>query len=139
MVLAVILLPCVAGLLHAQQESASSGRFYRLNPTPKTVEWRYYEPKTPPVLPINSGDKVEIQTLVASTPERFASAGISDDRIEPAMLEIFRQVESGARRSHSHRPDLCRGSRCRGELATPPLRRFVKPDSDRLQMTATSL
>lgn len=94
-VMAVILALSAAGFVHAQQQRASSGQAYQLKPTPKTVEWGYYDPKTPPVLRIHSGDTVEIQTLLASNPERFASAGITDDGVEPAMLEIFRQVERG--------------------------------------------
>lgn len=94
-VTAAILLLSGADFLHAQQEGAPSGRSYQLNPAPKTTEWGYYDPKMPRVLRINSGDTVEIQTLLASTPERFASAGIADDQIKPVMLEIFRQVERG--------------------------------------------
>jgi len=51
-------------------------------PTPKTVTWGYYDPKTPPVLRIQSGDTVEIQTLIASSPERFESARVPPDQIE---------------------------------------------------------
>lgn len=76
----------------AQQTSQPEG-FYHLKPTPKTVVWGYYDAKTPPALRIKSGDRVEIQTLVVSSPERFASAGLGPDQIEPALRDIFRQVE----------------------------------------------
>src|ERR1700676_5800004 len=79
--------------LRAQQPSESAGQFYRLKSTPKTVVWGYYDAKTPPVLRIKSGDTVAIQTLIASNPERFESAGIAADRIEPAMRDIFREVK----------------------------------------------
>jgi hypothetical protein len=40
------------------------------------------------VLRIKSGDTVEIQTLVTSSPERFENAGMSPDRIEQPLRDI---------------------------------------------------
>src|SRR5258708_15182717 len=92
-VLATILFACFAVPLCAQQPAASGGQTYQLKPTPKTVTWGYYDAKTPPVLRINSGDTVEIQTLVTSSPERFENAGMSPDRIEQPLRDIFREVK----------------------------------------------
>jgi len=78
---------------NAQQSASSGGQTYQLKPTPKTIVWGYYDAKTPPVLRIKSGDTVEIQTLIASNPERFEAAGISEEQIEPAMRDIFREVK----------------------------------------------
>jgi hypothetical protein len=47
---------------------------YTLKPTPKTVAWGYYDAKTPPVLRVKSGDTVEIQTLITSSPKRLEYA-----------------------------------------------------------------
>lgn len=91
--LAVFLSVWLASPLAGQQSAGSGQQFYQLKPSPQTVVWGYYDPKTPPVLRIKSGDTVEIQTLVASNPERFASAGLGSDQIEPAMLDIFREVK----------------------------------------------
>ena len=44
---------------------------YTLKPTPKTVAWGYYDAKASPVLHVKSGDTVEIQTLIASSPKRL--------------------------------------------------------------------
>src|SRR6202163_1032000 len=79
--------------LRAQQPSESAGQFYRLKSTPKTVVWGYYDARTPPVLRIKSGDTVEIQTLVTSSPERFENAGMDPDRIEQPLRDIFMQVK----------------------------------------------
>jgi len=92
-VLATILFACFAVPLCAQQPAASGGQTYQLKPTPKTVTWGYYDAKTPPVLRIKSGDTVEIQTLVTSSPERFENAGMSPDRIEQPLRDIFREVK----------------------------------------------
>jgi acetamidase/formamidase len=91
--LALFLLACLAAPSKAQQSPAQGGQVYQLKPTPKTVVWGYYDPKTPPVLRIKSGDAVEIQTLIASNPERFESAGLGSDQIEPALRDIFREVK----------------------------------------------
>src|SRR4030081_1959535 len=91
--LATFLFACFASPLCAQQPAASGGQTYQLKPTPKTVTWGYYDAKTPPVLRIKSGDTVEIQTLVTSSPERFENAGMSPDRIEQPLRDIFREVK----------------------------------------------
>jgi len=91
-VLAIMLAICVAPL-GAQQPAESGGASYQLKPTPKTVTWGYYDAKTPPVLRIKSGDTVEIQTLVTSSPERFENAGLTPDRIEQPLRDIFKQVK----------------------------------------------
>jgi len=83
----------LAAPLCAQQPVGSAGQIYQLKPTPKTVTWGYYDPKTPPVLRIQSGDTVEIQTLIASSPERFESARVPPDQIEQPLRDIFNQVK----------------------------------------------
>ncbi|HEY7182068.1 MAG TPA: acetamidase/formamidase family protein [Blastocatellia bacterium] len=63
-----------------------------LKPTPKTVAWGYYAATTPPALRIKSGDTVEVQTLITSTPPRLEGAGVKPDQIEPSLREIFTTV-----------------------------------------------
>ena len=92
-VTAIFILACLGAPLKAQQSTPPAGQVYQLKPTPKTVAWGYYDAKTPPVLRIKSGDTVEIQTLIASNPERFESVGIAADQIEPAMRDIFLEVK----------------------------------------------
>jgi acetamidase/formamidase len=93
MILATFLFACFTFPLRAQQPAASAGQVYQLKPTPKTVVWGYYDAKAPPVLRIKSGDTVEIQTLVASSPERFDSAHLQSDQIEQPLRDIFDQVK----------------------------------------------
>src|SRR5260370_27848659 len=77
--------------LSAQQTNAPAT--HTRKPKPKEVVWGYYDAKTPPVLRIKSGDTVEIQTLIASNPERFEAAGVGTDQIEPAFRDIVREVK----------------------------------------------
>jgi acetamidase/formamidase len=99
-VLATFLFVCLAAQLCAQQPVGSAGQIYQLKPTPKTVTWGYYDPKTPPVLRIKSGDTVEIQTLIASSPERFESARVQPDQIEQPLRDIFNQVKEKGPGAH---------------------------------------
>src|SRR6202171_3463386 len=92
-VLAITLFASFGVPLCAQQPATSGGQTYQLKPTPKTVTWGYYDAKTPPVLRIKSGDTVEIQTLVTSSPERFENAGMTPDRIEQPLRDIFKEVK----------------------------------------------
>jgi acetamidase/formamidase len=64
----------------------------RLLPTPQTVTWGYFDPKTPPALRIRSGETVDIETLVAAAPWQLEAAGVKREQIQPALLDIDRQV-----------------------------------------------
>lgn len=88
----VLLSPCVP--LFAQT-NADAGRHatYQLKPTPKTVTWGYYSASAPPALRIHSGDTVEIQTLLTSSPKRLAEAGVPANEIEQSLRDIFDQVK----------------------------------------------
>src|SRR5450759_3281955 len=90
---AVLLSVCFAASLRAQQPARPAGDSYQLKPSPKTATWGYYDAKTPPALRVKSGDTVEIQTLVTASRERFESAGLWPDRVEPAWREIYDQVK----------------------------------------------
>lgn len=90
-----ILLATVTVPAFAQQSDASrtaSGAHYTLEPTPKTIEWGYYDASVPPVLRIRSGDTVEIHTLITSSPQRLEDAGIPPNQVEQPLRDIFQQV-----------------------------------------------
>lgn len=73
---------------------------HRLAPTPKTVTWGYFDARTPPVLRVKSGDTVEIQTLVAGGARALEAAGLPRDQIQPALLEIEREVKDRGEVAH---------------------------------------
>lgn len=72
---------------------AAGQHTYQLKPTPQTVSWGFYSASAPPVLHINSGDTVEIQTLLTSSPDRLAKAGVPANEIEQSLRDIFAQVK----------------------------------------------
>src|ERR1035438_7276807 len=73
-------------------QHAKAQATYTLKPTPKTVAWRYYDAKATPVLRVKSGDTVEIQTLITSTPKRLEDADLPADQVEQSLRDITAQV-----------------------------------------------
>jgi acetamidase/formamidase len=76
----------------ASAQQASSPATYTLKPTPKTIAWGYYDASTPPVLRVKSGDTVEIQTLITSSPKRLEDAGVPADQVEQSLRDITKEV-----------------------------------------------
>jgi acetamidase/formamidase len=74
----------------AQQREA--GTHHQLKATPKTVAWGYYEAATPPVLRIKSGDTVDVETLITSSPSRLEAAGLPPEQVEQSLRDIHREV-----------------------------------------------
>ncbi len=79
-------------LLLAFTANAQQSSTYQLKPTPKTVAWGYYDASTPPVLRIKSGDTVEVQTLITSTPTRLEGAGVKPADVEQSLRDIVKEV-----------------------------------------------
>jgi acetamidase/formamidase len=78
--------------LSASARQASSPAQHTLKPTPKTIAWGYYDASTPPVLRIKSGDTVEIQTLITSSPKRLEEAGLPAEQVEQSLRDITKEV-----------------------------------------------
>ena len=70
---------------------ASAQKTYQLKASPKTIAWGYYDAAAPPVLRIQSGDTVEIQT-VSGNPARLEAAGVAPDQIQPELRAIYKEV-----------------------------------------------
>ena len=64
-----------------------------LQATPKTVTWGRYDAATPPILRVNSGDIVEVHTLITSTPPRLEGAGLPPDQVEQSLRDIVNEVK----------------------------------------------
>lgn len=65
---------------------------YQLKPTPKTVAWGYYDAGAKPVLRIKSGDTVEVQTLLTSSPTRLEGSGVRPADVEQSLRDIYTEV-----------------------------------------------
>jgi acetamidase/formamidase len=64
-----------------------------LKATPKTVAWGYYDAKAQPVLRVNSGDTVVVETLITSSPKRLEEAGVPPAQVEQSLRDITDQVK----------------------------------------------
>jgi acetamidase/formamidase len=77
--------------------ACAAPRTHRLEATPATVVYGYYWADAAPVLRIDSGDIIDVDTLLTNTPEGLARAGVSDERIQPSLKAIVNGV-TGERR-----------------------------------------
>ena len=64
-----------------------------LKATPKTVVWGYYDAKAAPALHVKSGDTVQIETLITSSPKRLEAAGVAPEQVEQSLRDIYDQVK----------------------------------------------
>ncbi len=82
----------IAAVTAAGQQTSSPAQ-HTLKATPKTIAWGYYDASAPPVLRVKSGDTVEIQTLITSSPKRLEGAGLPADQVEQSLRDIYDQVK----------------------------------------------
>jgi len=59
---------------------------------PETVAWGFYWSEAEPVLRVNSGDIVDVTTMLTSSPDRLEAAGIAPEQVEPALRAIYEKV-----------------------------------------------
>jgi acetamidase/formamidase len=70
---------------------------HRLEATPATVAYGYYWSEAPPVLRIESGDIIDVDTLLTNTPTGLAKAGVPEEQIQASLKTIVNEV-TGERR-----------------------------------------
>lgn len=73
--------------------SAQSPRTHRLEATPATVAYGHYWSETRPVLTIASGDIIDVDTLLTSTPDRLEKAGVPAAEVQRSLREIVDTVK----------------------------------------------
>jgi len=90
----------VAACAKATKSVAPSGtplptqRAHQLMPSPSTVAWGYYDAAAAPVLRVNSGDVVEVGTLLTSSPTRLEGAGVKPTDVEASLRAIYDSVKN---------------------------------------------
>src|SRR5712691_12956916 len=75
---------------------------HRLEATPETVAYGYYWSDAKPALSVKSGDIVDVDTLLTSTPERLAGSGVSSEKIQDSLKKIVEQVTGDKRGPGGH-------------------------------------
>ena len=81
------LMVVVSAQLYSQKIGSKSNP-HVLVPSAKTVAWGHYWSETPPVLYINSGDRVRVHTLLTSNPTRLKNMGLPPEQIEKELIEV---------------------------------------------------
>jgi hypothetical protein len=75
-----IIAACIgtAAIAAAGVAAAHPPRVHRLEATPSTVAYGYYWAAAAPVLRIDSGDIIDVDTLLTNTPAGLAKAGVPE-------------------------------------------------------------
>ena len=71
---------------------AETGELHVLEAGPETVAWGFYWSAAVPVLTIESGDIVEVTTMITSNPNRLEQAGVPPEQIQAELRAITEQV-----------------------------------------------
>lgn len=67
-------------------------RVHVLRATPETVAYGYYWSEATPVLRIGSGDIVDVETMLTSTPQRLEAAGVRPSDVQSSLRMIVDNV-----------------------------------------------
>src|ERR1700678_1796226 len=76
---------------------AQAPKTYRLEAPPSTGGYCNYWSEAPPVLRIEAGDIIDVDTLLTNTPAGLAKAGVPDEKIQSSLKAIVSEV-TGERR-----------------------------------------
>jgi acetamidase/formamidase len=90
------------GFLAVASAFAHPPKTHRLEATPATVAYGYYWSEAPPVLRIDSGDIIDVDTLLTNTPTGLAKAGVPDDKIQASLKAIVGEVTGDRRGPGGH-------------------------------------
>ena len=83
---------CVVALGTMLAASAQPPKTHRLEATPSTVAYGYYWSDAKPALHIDSGDIIDVDTLLTNTPAGLAKAGVPDQKIQASLKAIVEEV-----------------------------------------------
>jgi len=91
----------VLGLL-AETVLAQAPKTHRLEATPSTVAYGWYDAAATPVLRIASGDIIDVDTLLTNTPPGLRRAGVPEDQIQDSLKKITDEVPREKRGPGGH-------------------------------------
>lgn len=94
----LITMVAVAATHHVQ----AAPRTHRLEVTPSTVAYGYYWSEARPALRIESGDIIDVDTLLTNTPEGLKRAGVADEKIQASLKTVVEQVTADRRGPGGH-------------------------------------
>src|SRR6188508_3290783 len=92
----------VAEAAAAAAAFAAQPKTHRLEATPSTIAYGYYDAAAPPVLRIASGDIIDVDTLLTNTPAGLERAGVPADQIQASLRAIVEQTPREKRGPGGH-------------------------------------
>ncbi len=88
-----VVVVCVVALVPERVAVArQSPKTHRLEATPSTIAYGYYDAAATPVLRIASGDIIDVDTLLTNTPNGLQRAGVPADQIQASLKAIVEQT-----------------------------------------------
>ena len=83
---------CLVALGTMLAAQAQTPKTHRLEATPSTVVYGYYWSEAKPALRIDSGDIIDVDTLLTNTPAGLAKGGVPDSKIQASLKAIVDEV-----------------------------------------------
>ena len=75
--------------------AASGPVIHRLEATPSTIAYGWYDAAGKPVLKVASGDVIDVDTLLTNTPAGLERAGLPAEQVQASLKAITEQVPRG--------------------------------------------
>ena len=82
--------------------AGQSPKTHRLEATPSTIAYGYYDAAAAPVLRIASGDILDVDTLLTNTPTGLQRAGVPVDQIQASLKAIVEQTPADKKGPGGH-------------------------------------
>ena len=95
-------LAAAAIVLSAAAGAPQSSKTHRLEATPSTIAYGWYDAAGAPVLRIASGDIIDVDTLLTNTPAGLARAGVPDDQIQASLKAIVAETPADKKGPGGH-------------------------------------
>jgi acetamidase/formamidase len=89
---AFLTVSAMAALLSTALAAGAAPKTHRLEATPATVAYGYYWADAKPALHVDSGDIVDVDTLLTNTPAGLAKAGVPEDKIQSSLKAVVSEV-----------------------------------------------
>ena len=91
-----------ATVLVATTAHGQSPKVHQLPATPATVAYGYYWSEAKPAIRVNSGDMVEIETMLTNSPTGLERMGVKPEDVPQNLRDIVAQVTGEARGPGGH-------------------------------------
>jgi acetamidase/formamidase len=89
-------------ILAAMATQAAPPSVHRLEATPSTVAYGWYDAAAKPVLRIASGDIIDVDTLLTNSPNGLSRAGVPPEKIQESLKAIVNEVTGDRRGPGGH-------------------------------------